>query len=333
VTSSEPAEPAHAGADDDLGFGRFVSQQARGRFLMRDGKPTARKFGLGAQNAEKLYLRALQASWLTFFAWTVGLVLFVNGVFALAYTALGENAIVADAEVGIDDPFLRAFVFSVSVFTTNGTSALHASGTTANWLVVVESLFGPITLVIAGGLLLARLIRPRAQLRFSESAVIAPYEDGRAFMFRMVNVLPSELSNVAVTVNLSRFETLNGVRERNFHTLSLERTSVAFFPLHWTVVHPIVEGSPLFGVTPESLRESEAEFVILVTAHEDTFSTQVSVRTSYLWDEVSWDVKFASIFSAAGGDGVIAIDVERLDRLDRLPEGTTRVPGEAERVR
>jgi len=50
---------------------------------------------------------------------------------------------------------------------------------------------------------------------------------------------------------------------------------------------------------------------------------------SYIWDEVRWDVKFASIF-ANGPDGVIAIDVERLSRTERLDDGATRNPAALE---
>jgi inward rectifier potassium channel len=169
------------------------------------------------------------------------------------------------------------------------------------------------------------------RIGFSESAVIAPYQGGRGFMFRIVNLEPGELSDVQARVNLNRFEDVNGVRERRFHQLALERNSVEFFTLHWTVVHPITADSPLAGVTPESLADSQAEFLIFVNALEQTFSTRVSTRSSYIWDEVRWDVKFASIFASAP-DGVIAIDVERLSRTERLPDGATRFPAALEKV-
>jgi inward rectifier potassium channel len=257
--------------------------------------------------------------------------LLINGCFALAYLALGPNALRGTDQLGLDDPFLRAFSFSVGVFTTTGTAPMFAVGATAHWLAILESFFGPITLVVAFGLVIARLTRPRMRLAFSESAVVAPYEGGRGVMFRIVNLQPSEMSDVQVRVNLVRFEDFDGVRERNFHELALERSSVEFFTLHWTIVHPITAASPLAGVTPESLAASQAEFLIFVTALEETFSTRVSTRSSYLWDEVRWDVKFASIF-ANGPDGVIAIDVERLSRTERLDEGATRRPAELERT-
>jgi inward rectifier potassium channel len=255
--------------------------------------------------------------------------LLLNGFFALAYLALGAGALRGTEQLGLRDPFLSAFTFSVGVFTTTGTGAMHAFGPTANWLSILESFIGPITIVVAFGLLIARLTRPRMRLGFSESAIVAPYEGGRGLMFRLVNLQPSELSDVQVRVNLVRFEEIDGVRERNFHDLALERKSVQFFTLHWTVVHPISADSPLAGVTPEGLADSQAEFLVFVSALEETFSTRVSIRSSYRWDEVRWDVKFASIF-ANGPEGVIAIDVERLSRTERLPEGATRAPAALE---
>ncbi len=324
-----PPLPPSAGERSDLGFGRVVAQQVRGRFLSRDGVPTSRKYGLGAQRAERFYLGALNARWPTFLGWLVGGLLLVNGCFALAYTALGPGALNGVEALKLDDPFLRTLSFSVGIFTTTGTGAIHAVGSTAHWLVVFESLVGPIILLGAAGLLIARLTRPRMRIQFSESAVIAPYEGGRGLMFRMVNAQPGELSDVQVRLNLAQFEDVDGQRTRTFHQLALERASVEFFTLHWTVVHPITAESPLSGVTPERLRAAEAEFLILVNAHEDTFSTRVTARSSYLWDEVRWDVKFASIF-ASGPDGVLAIDVERLDRTERLEEGATSVPAAPE---
>jgi len=315
--------------DSDLGFGRVVAQQTRGRFLSKDGRATARKYGLGGQRTEHLYLHALNVSWSTFLLWTVGLVLLMNGVFALAYDSLGSEAIAGAGTLGLEDPFMRAFVYSVGAFTTTGTDGLHAMGSGAHLLTITQSLLGPLTGMIIAGLVIARLTRPRARLRFSESAVVAPYEGGRGLMFRFVNELPSELTDVTVAVSLFWYEDIDGKRERNFHVLTLERDQVAFFPLHWTVVHPITANSPMRGVTPDLLCQSEAEILILISAHEETFSTRVSARASYRWDEVSWDARFASIFTTAGGD-VLAIDVDRLSRLDRLPEGTTRLPPPSE---
>ncbi|HEY9230029.1 MAG TPA: hypothetical protein VIP11_25480, partial [Gemmatimonadaceae bacterium] len=199
----------------------------------------------------------------------------------------------------------------------------------ANWLVNIESFVGPILLVAAFGIMIARLTRPRMRIGFSDSAVIAPYEGGRGLMIRIVNLQPSELSDVRARINLAWFEDFGGVRERNIHELELERDSVELFTLHWTIVHPITATSPLAGITPEKLAAAQAEFLVFVDGLEETFHTRVTTRTSYLWDEVSWDVKFASIF-ANGPDGMMAIDVERLSRTERLDDGATRTPAPVE---
>jgi inward rectifier potassium channel len=326
----EPEVPVATGHDEtDLGFGRVASQNSRGRFLSREGLPSSRKYGLGSQWAERFYLRALNARWPEFMTWVIGAILLVNGVFAMVYRSLGEGAIAGGNEMGLEDPFLRALAFSVGVFTTVGTGTMHAVGPTANWVLILESLAGPITLVFVAGLLIARLTRPRASIRFSESAVIAPYEDGRAFMFRIANNKPGELSDVQARVTLIWFEEIDGKRERDFRQLTLERSSVEFFTLHWTVVHPITAESPLAGLTPAKLAASEAEFVIALSGHEETFSTRVTRRASYTWDEVRWDVKFSNIYAAAPA-GVIAIDMDRISRTDVLPEGTTSQPAALE---
>jgi len=77
----------------DLGFGRVVAQTVRGRFLNRNGKPNSKKYGLGAQRAARFYLASLEATWPAFIGWMLGALLLMNGCFALAYIALGSNAL------------------------------------------------------------------------------------------------------------------------------------------------------------------------------------------------------------------------------------------------
>lgn len=325
-----PEQPPHITPEpEDLGLGRVVAQSYRGRLFSKQGASMGHKYGLGPQRTERAILAALNVSWLRFLGAFVGVMLLLNGIFAMAFRSLGPGALAGTDSLGLTDPFLRALSFSVGVFTTTGTDGMHAVGATANWLVILESITGMLFMVTAAGLVIARLTRPRMSLLFSESAVVAPYEGGRGLMFRMTNALPSELTSVKAQIYLIWYEMFDGVRERNFHKLDLERDSVEFFSLHWTVVHPITANSPLRGVTPEQLAEREAEFVVAVNAHEETFSTRVTARTSYRYDEVRWDVRFASIF-AESPDGATAIDVERLSRTERLEEGATSKPAEIE---
>ncbi len=244
-------------AENDLGFGQVVVARARGRLVNKDGTPNVRKYGLGRQAWSRLYLRALSVSWPEFLAWLVGLALLIAGVFAIGYRSLGAAALDGTERLGLSDPFFIAFTYSVGIHTGVGAGPIVAVGSTAQWLTVLESIGGLVGLALGGGLTLARLSRPRARIRFSDRAIVAPYRGGRGLMFRLVNAEPGELSDVEVRFNLGWTETVGDKKERRFYQLALERERVEFFSLHWTVVHPIDRDSPLAGITPEALREVE----------------------------------------------------------------------------
>jgi len=311
--------------DNDLGFGRVVTEQAEGRLVNKDGTPNTRKYGQGAQTWQRLYLRTLAATWPVFVGWALGLILLVAGIFAIGYRSLGPGALAGIDRLGLTDPFFAAFAYSVAILTGVGAGPVTAVGSSAQWLTIFESVAGLVILGLGGGLTLARLSRPRAHIRFSQRAVIAPYRGGRGLMFRLANADVAELSDAEVQVSLAWWERTNGERVRRFHQLALERRKIEFFSLTWTVVHPIDKESPLKGVTPERLRDGEAEVLVHATAHEETFSTRIIARSSYYTDEITWDGKFADIYVDAP-DGVITVDLARLDRIERLPEGTTTSP-------
>src|ERR1041385_4961040 len=142
---------------DDLGFGSVVTERNRGRFLNKDGTPNSRKYGLGGQGWQRLYLTALAASWPAFLTWFIGLTLLLAGVFAVGYESLGPAALQGTAQLGLADPFFAAFTYSVGVLTGVGNGPVIPVGPTANWLAILESITGLVVLVLGGGLTLARL--------------------------------------------------------------------------------------------------------------------------------------------------------------------------------
>ncbi|HKR63986.1 MAG TPA: potassium transporter, partial [Thermoanaerobaculia bacterium] len=165
----------------------------------------------------------------------------------------------------------------------------------------------------------ARFARPVARIRFSRNAVIAPYRGGRAFMFRIVNQRSSQLVDLQAKVLLSRRKR-DGVTasDREFIALELEREGVVFFPLAWTIVHPITDKSPLRDWTGEDLVECDAEFLILLNGFEETFSQTVHTRSSYKAADVVWGGRFRSMFNPPREDGTISVDIRKLDEIDRV---------------
>ncbi|HEY5062638.1 MAG TPA: hypothetical protein VII52_13950, partial [Gemmatimonadaceae bacterium] len=138
--------------------------------------------------------------------------------------------------------------------------------------------------------------------------VITPYRGKTAFMFRISNGRSSQLVELEAKVQFSRIDG----SLRKYDQVSLERSRVTFFPLSWTIVHPIDEKSPLFGMTSEALIASEAEFLILLAGTDETFSQTVHARSSYKPHEIRFGHRFVNIYNPIGADGIVSIDVRKL---------------------
>jgi inward rectifier potassium channel len=307
----EPAEDPRG----DLGFGARVAQQSPRRLLNRDGSFNVVRAGLPFWRSLSAYHALLTTSWPRFFLVVASGYLGANLVFAFLYWLCGPYAV--DGWHTRDDlaRFADAFFFSVQTLATIGYGRMTPNGVLVNPIVTVEALVGLMGFALATGVLFARVSRPTAHLVFSRHAVVAPFRGGQALMFRLANERRSQLTELTATVSLSRLEAGPAGPVRRFHELRLERARVVFLPLHWIVVHPIDEGSPLHGASPESFRASEAEILILLAAMDETFSQTVHVRTSYRAEEVVWGARFADMFLRTE-EGLVGIDMRRLHDVE-----------------
>jgi inward rectifier potassium channel len=312
--------PAPRGADVDLGFGSVVARESRQRFLNRDGTFNVRREGLRFWESNSVYDYLLTVSWPRFLTIVVLSYLAANAVFAGFYVLAGPDALVgAHSPAGVGR-FGEAFFFSVHTLATIGYGSIAPSTLTAHILVTIETLIGLLGVAVIAGISFARFARPVARILFSREAVIAPYRGGRAFMFRIVNQRSNQLVEIEAKVMLSRRKRDGAVAtDREFIALPLERDRVAFFPLSWTIVHPIDEQSPLKGWTGEDLIECDAEFLVLLNGFDETFSQTVHARSSYKSDEIVWGARFRSMFNPTDDDGTISVDIRRLHDIDRVP--------------
>ena len=258
------------------------------------------------------YHELLTMPWRRFFALVFGGYLVVNLAFAEAYAALGDG--IENARAG---SLADAFFFSVQTLATIGYGGVAPSNLAANVVVTVESLIGLLGFALVAGIMFARFSRPVAQIVFSSRAIIAPYRGMTALMFRIVNQRTSEIVNMNATVLLSRRKSEGG-DERQFSVLKLERDHVVFFPLSWTIVHPIDETSPLHGVTEAELRKCDTEVLILLDGFDETFSQTVHARSSYLADDIVWGARFESMFLTPQGKGPVSVDIRRIDHIERV---------------
>jgi inward rectifier potassium channel len=315
------ASPLAGEAPKDLGFGSVVAAESRVRLMNRDGSFNVLRGSRIGSVLGAPYHFLLTIDWLPFLGVLATAYLAMGSLFALAYYVAGPDTLRETDTAFRSGGFLQAFFFSVQTFATIGFGAILPASKLGNAIVLVESFASLSSIGLATGIIFARFSRPIPRIRFSRYAIVAPYRGGTGFMFRIVNAGRNEITSVEASVTLARFEMVSGVRTRVFTQLALERTSVIFFSLSWTIVHPIDETSPLWGVTPEELIRSEAEFLILLSGIDETFFQTVTARGSYTAAEIQWGRRFANIFLSPTPRGVVRIDLRRLDNVEvaRLP--------------
>ncbi len=316
TTIKMPAAPMRE-EDRDLGFGAKVATESRLRFLNRDGTFNVQRRGLREFSPRNLYHFLLTMSWTEFLGLVLLLYFLSNVVFGLVYSSLGAESLVDTSNDPTVSLFLRGFFFSVQTFATIGYGTIHPVGIIPNLLVTVESYYSLLANALITGLVFARFSRPTARIIFSENAVVAPYRGGQGFMFRLVNSRKNQLIELKAQVMFTRFVEKDGVAERKFDILNLERERVSFLPLAWTLVHPIDDESPMKNLTAADFERLDAEVIIVISAMDETFAQTVHTRSSYKLKEIKFGYKFVSIYNEIKSDEPISIDVRKLSKVEK----------------
>ena len=315
---ADVAVPSARDPNLDLGFGAVVARESRQRLLNRDGTFNVRREGLKYWESLSAYHYLLTMTWPKFLSYVALVYVATNAIFGVLYVAAGAHALSGFGNQGMPLRYLEAFFFSVQTLSTIGYGNIAPANNAANVLVAVESLVGLLGFSIIAGIVFARFSRPMAQIVFSRSAIIAPYRDISAFMFRLVNQKKNEIVELRATVMMSRRKKDGLSSEREFLPLKLERERVVFFPLTWTVVHPIDQSSPLWGWREQDLRANDAEFLVLLNGFDETFSQNVHTRSSYTAEEVVWGAKFRNVFNEPDEHGSISIDIRKIHEIERV---------------
>lgn len=305
--SSSPGPPNDV--NSDLGFGSVVSRESRTRLLNRDGSFNVRRAGLGLLESLSPYHWMMSTTWPRFLAAAVALFVATNTLFALVYLACGPGALAGATAVDTADRFVESFFFSVHTLGTIGYGSMAPASLAANIAVAIEAVTGLLGFSIVTGAVFARFARPSAKILFSNVAVVAPFGDGRALMFRIANRRATQLVEMEAKVMFSRRRAGGG---RDYALLPLERDKVVFFPLAWTIVHPIGETSPLRGATRDSLAAEDAEILVMLGGFDEVSSQTVHARSSYKPDEIVFGAKFLSMFNPTGERESISVDLRRI---------------------
>ena len=311
------ATPQMSEDERDLGFGAKVATESRLRFLNRDGTFNVQRTGLSQISPRNLYHFLLTMSWTMFLGLVLLLYFLSNIVFGLIYSSLGAGSLVDTSSEPTVNLFLRGFFFSVQTFATIGYGTIHPVGIVPNLLVTIESYYSLLANALITGLVFARFSRPTAKIIFSKTAIVAPYRNIEGFMFRLVNSRKNQLIELKAQVLLSRFVEKDGAMIRSFDLLKLERERVSFLPLAWTIVHPIDENSPMFGLTEEDFEKSDVEILVLLSAIDETFTQMVHTRTSYKTKEIKFGYKFSNLYNELRDGEPLSIDIRKLSEIEK----------------
>lgn len=316
--TSPPIDQTSEEASRDLGFGAVVAQESQRRLLNPDGSFNVVRHGLSFLTSLSAYHWLVTMTWTRFVGLLGGSMLVWNGIFAALFLACGPDALVVPDGARVDHPWLSAYFFSVQTFATIGYGQIAPAGVAANVVVVLESFMSVVFITLTTGIVFARFSRPTARVIFSARAVVGPYQGGRAFMFRLVNARRSQLFELQARVACAYWTTEQGRRIRRFANLSLERPTVNFLPLSWTLVHAFDATSPFHGLSEAAFRALEPEFLVLLSGVDETWEQVVHARSSYASSEISWGARFADIYDRRDPDQ-LAIDVRQLSTIEPAP--------------
>lgn len=295
----------------DTGFGVSPDSQG-GRFINKDGSYNVSKTGLPFFERISFFYNMLTMPAAKFLAVLILFFFSVNFVFSAIYLSMNDSEFTGVLPGGFIHHFFELYFFSVQTFTTVGYGRINPDGYFAGSIASIEALTGLSSFALITGIMYGRFSRPKAYLRFSKHALIAPYQSITALMFRFVSYKENHnLTNVEVTVTFGLTEK-NEKAEFKFYRLKLERERIDSLPMNWTVVHPINEDSPFYGFSSEDLRSTDAEVYVLVRGFDDVFSNTVLQRTSYRFDEIKFNAKFERMYYENADDTTTIVEVDKL---------------------
>jgi inward rectifier potassium channel len=309
----------------DTGFST-KGTSAKGRFINKDGTPNIEKRGLSFWKKRSPYHTLIAMPIWKFLMVIIGFYIIINLFFAGIYFSLGVEHLQGIKLGNALHNFAEAFFFSAQTFTTVGYGRISPDSFTTSAIAAFEAMIGLLTFAIATGLFYARFSQPRAFLQFAEKAVIAPYKGGAGLMFRVAPQKNNNLTDAEVRATMGIRIKENHETVSRFYALDLEITKINALILSWTIVHPIHETSPLFGISENDLAQMDAEIIILVRAFDDAFSNTVVSRTSYLSSEIEYGAQFVPMFYPNDQKPGTILDLSKIDQTRSVPVNTKVKP-------
>lgn len=301
--------------ETEIGFGSKNYKNAV-RFLNADGTVNVNRSGLGWKNNIDLYHWLINIPLKKFILIVALFYASINLFFASIYFIAGTENFGGLLSTNNLNKFLDLIFFSSQTITTVGYGHVYPIGNLVSTISAIESLLGLMIFAIITGVLFGRFSRPKNSLLYSKNILLAPYGNITGLMFRIANIKQYELieNEAKVVMTLQNSET----NKRDFFNLQLEIDRINFLPLSWTIVHPIDEKSPLWGLTIKELEERDVEIIILIKGINDTFSQSVYSRHSYKAGQFLSEVKFTPVKQEVDAKGKVNISLHDIHLYQKV---------------
>jgi inward rectifier potassium channel len=171
------------------------------------------------------------------------------------------------------------------------------------------------------GLVFSKFSQVQARVAFTDKIAVSLMDGVPTMMFRLGNERGNQIVEAQLHVVMIRTErTREGMTFYRMLDLPLIRERSAAFTRSWTAMHTITQQSPLFGVTEETMKRDELEFVVSLVGTDDTSMQPVHARRHYSHEEVVWGARHADILSELD-DGTIVLDLRKFH--DMQPTSAT----------
>jgi Inward rectifier potassium channel. len=307
----------HFTSELTTGFGTRGTQNA-GRFINKDGKPNTVRKGIKFLDQLSWYHTMLSMPQWKFWSWLLIAYFAINCGFGLVYFIIGIDQLDGIIAGTTFHNFLQSFFFSAQTFTTVGYGHVSPASTLTSSVASFEAFLGVLTFALASGLFYGRFSKPRSFLKFSEHALISPYKDGLALMFRTVPYKNNLLVDAEVKLTLGMKMKKGDEIKNEFYGLDVEFSKINSLVLNWTIVHPITENSPIYGMTIDELKNYNAEVLVYLKAYDEVFANTVIARTSYTADEIIEGAKFKPMYQPSPTGTTTILNIDLLNAYDRV---------------
>lgn len=295
-------------SEDNTGFS-VNSNNSSGRFYKREGGANVTKKGVSLLHRYSWYHTLLGMKQGKFLLLLLLIYTLINVLFAGIYYLIGIEHLAGVKSGSPLKNFSEVFFFSAQTFTTVGYGRISPTGFLTSAVSTFEAFLGLLSFAIATGLFYGRFSRPQAFIKFSHNALIAPYKDGIALMFRMSPYKNNKLSEAEVKLTMGMQVEENGKMTNKFYNLDMEISTLNALVLSWTIVHPIIEKSPLYGFSAEDIKNTRIEVFAFAKAFDEVFANMVVARTSYVSEEIVWGAKFKLMFYPGNEKTILNLDM------------------------